>query len=218
MLVLVVIVVPFLPLLLSGNWRWWEAWVYAVIFILGFIVSRLLAARRHPDILVERAQFATHSNTQPWDKVLAPLTGIGSGVIPLVAGLEARWGSPPDFGLPIKLAALAVLLLGFLIASSALIENRFFSGVVRIQADRGHHVVSTGPYRWVRHPGYAGSLLAFLATPFLLDSPWALIPAAFVTAVLFYRTHLEDETLRKLLDGYRDYAARVRWRLVPGVW
>jgi len=107
---------------------------------------------------------------------------------------------------------------GYALGSYALIENAYFSGVVRIQADRGQHVVSSGPYRWLRHPGYAGTLLAYLATPFLLDSAWALLPALFLAAVLILRTRLEDQTLQAELDGYRDYAQRVRYRLLPGVW
>jgi protein-S-isoprenylcysteine O-methyltransferase Ste14 len=89
---------------------------------------------------------------------------------------------------------------------------------VRIQRERGHYVVNTGPYRWVRHPGYAGTLIWNLATPIWLESLWAILPAIVVCAVLVVRTHLEDATLREELDGYRDYASRVRYRLVPGVW
>ena len=97
-------------------------------------------------------------------------------------------------------------------------ENRFFSGMVRIQTERGHHVVSSGPYGWIRHPGYAGALLTYLATPFFLDSRWALLPAMFITIVLIIRTSLEDQTLQNELEGYRAYAERVRYRLMPGVW
>jgi protein-S-isoprenylcysteine O-methyltransferase Ste14 len=99
-----------------------------------------------------------------------------------------------------------------------LIENRFFSGVVRIQIDRGHHVISGGPYRWIRHPGYAGGLLTYLATPVFLDSVWAFLPALFITMVLVIRTTLEDRFLQDELDGYRDYVKRVHYRFLPGVW
>jgi protein-S-isoprenylcysteine O-methyltransferase Ste14 len=99
-----------------------------------------------------------------------------------------------------------------------LIENRFFSGMVRIQTDRGHRVVSSGPYRWIRHPGYAGALLTYLATPLLLDSSWAMIPAVLTAMLLLYRTRLEDATLRAELPGYSEYARRLRSRILPGVW
>ena len=212
------VVIPFLPLLITGRWDWWEAWIYAGIWILGAVGSRALAARRHPDLIVERSLFMRHKNEKPWDRILSPLVGLGGGLIPLVAGLEARFDPSFACGLPIKIVSLAVILAGYSLASYALIENRFFSALVRIQTDRGHRVVSSGPYRWLRHPGYAGALMSFWATPPWLDSWWAFIPAALVMAVLVIRTLLEDETLRKELDGYDDYARRVRYRLLPGVW
>lgn len=215
---LFVVVAPFLPLLISWQWDWWQAWVYAIVSIAGFAISRALAARRNPGLLAERARFLRHEDAKPWDKKLAPLVGLGGALVPLVAGLDARFGWSAGFSLPIELAALAVLLAGHALASYALIENAYFSGMVRIQTDRGQHVVSSGPYRWVRHPGYAGALLAYLATPLLLDSTWALLPAIFLTVVLIVRTRLEDRTLQAELPGYRDYAQRVRYRLLPGVW
>ena len=213
-----VVIVPFLPLLITWRWDWWEAWIYAGIWILGFAGSRALAARRHPDLLAERARFMQHENVKAWDRVLSTLVGLGSGVIPMVAGLDARFGSSFTFSLPVKMVSLAGILAGFAWASYALIENRFFSGVVRIQTDRGHQVVSSGPYRWVRHPGYAGGLVSFWATPFFLDSIWAFLPVAFVTIALVIRTHLEDKTLQNELAGYRDYVKQVHYRLLPGVW
>lgn len=213
-----VVVIQFLPLLISWRWGWWEAWAFALLGVLGFAISRALAARRHPDLLAERARVMRHENAKSWDKLLAPLIGAGGGLIPLVAGLDARLGWSPPFSAPVKLVALVVILAGYAWGSYAMAENRFFSGMVRIQTDRGHHVVSSGPYRWMRHPGYAGALLAYLATPLLLDSRWAFLPAAFITVSLIIRTALEDRALQDELEGYRDYAGRVRYRLVPGVW
>ena len=217
-MLLFVVVVPFLPLLISWRWDWWEAWVFAGICILGFAISRALAARLHPDLLAERAGFLQHADAKPWDKVLAPLVGLGGGLIPLVAGLDALFDWPPTFSLPVKILALATLLAGYALGSYALIENRFFSGMVRLQTERGQQVVSSGPYRWVRHPGYAGALWSYLAMPLFLDSGWAFLPAVFLTIVLVIRTSLEDRTLQDELAGYRAYARRVRYRLLPGVW
>jgi protein-S-isoprenylcysteine O-methyltransferase Ste14 len=118
----------------------------------------------------------------------------------------------------VKILALAIILAGYALGSYALIENRFFSGMVRIQTDRGHNVVSSGPYHWLRHPGYAGALLAYLATPFFLDSLWAFLPAVLLTILLVIRTALEDRTLQDELTGYREYAGLVRYRLLPGLW
>jgi protein-S-isoprenylcysteine O-methyltransferase Ste14 len=215
-LLIFVVVIPFLPLLIS--WDWWEAWVYAIIYILGFVLSRMLAARRHPDLLAERARFTQHEDAKPWDKWLAPSVGLGGGLIPLVAGLDALFVWSPTFSLPVKILALAIILAGYALGSYALIENRFFSGMVRIQTDRCHHVVSSGPYRWLRHPGYAGALLVYLATPFFLDSLWAFLPTVLLTILLVIRTALEDRTLQDELVGYREYAELVRYRLLPGVW
>jgi protein-S-isoprenylcysteine O-methyltransferase Ste14 len=217
-LLVFIVIVPFLPLLISWRWSWWEAWCYAVIGILGFAISRMLAARRNPDLLAERARFLQHEDAQPWDKLLAPLVGLGGGLIPLIAGLEARFGGSASFSLPAKLLSLAIILAGYALGSYALIENRFFSGMVRIQAERGHQVISIGPYGWVRHPGYAGALITYLVTPVFLDSPWAFLPVAFMTIVLVIRTGLEDRTLQDQLEGYREYARRVRFRLLPGIW
>jgi protein-S-isoprenylcysteine O-methyltransferase Ste14 len=215
---LLVVVVPFLPLLISARWHWWEAWVYAAVSILTFAISRMLAARRHPDLIAERARILQHEDMQHWDKQLAPLLGIGGGLVLLVAGLDARFGWSPTFSLGWKILSLAIILAGYVLGSYALIENRFFSGVVRLQTERGHQVVSSGPYRWMRHPGYAGALLSYLAMPVLLDSLWAYLPTIFTTIVLIVRARLEDGFLRDELDGYSDYARRVRYRLLPGVW
>jgi protein-S-isoprenylcysteine O-methyltransferase Ste14 len=213
-----IIGVPMLPLLISGRWDWWEARVYAILYIFGFAISRALAARRHPDLLAERARFLQYENAKPWDRLLAPAVGLGSGLIPLVAGLDARFGWSPSFSSPAKIIALAIFLAGFALGSYALIENRFFSGMMRIQTERGHRVVSSGPYRWMRHPGYAGALLAYLATPVFLDSTWAFLPAVLITVLLVIRTRLEDQALQEELEGYREYARQVRFRLMPGLW
>lgn len=217
-LLIVVVIVPLLPLLISGAWDWWEAWVYGVIGILGFVVSRALAAKRHPDILAERARSMEMKDAKPWDKFLAPVMALGSVIILIVAGLDKLFGWTSPFSLPVKLAALILILFGFVLGSWALMENRFFSGVVRIQTDRGHSVVTTGPYRFIRHPGYVGALLSYLAMPIFLDSLWAFIPTGLLVIVIFLRTDLEDRTLQAELPGYEEYAQKTKYRLFPGIW
>ena len=217
-MLLIVFGLPFLPLLITSRWDWWEAWLYAGISIVGFVVSRWLAARRNPGLLTERARFLRMPDAQPFDKVLAPLVGVGGGLLPLVAGVEARLDTSPGFSLALKGLALALILAGYVLASYALVANQFFSGMVRLQTDRGHHVVSSGPYRWIRHPGYAGAMITYLPTAILLDSTWAFVPATLIVIILIIRTGLEDQFLQAELDGYRAYAARVLHRLLPGVW
>jgi protein-S-isoprenylcysteine O-methyltransferase Ste14 len=218
-MVLFIILVPFLPLLISGQWDWWEGWVYALLLIGSFVLSRVLAARRHPDLLAERARFLQHADAKAFDRVLAPAIGLGSALILVVAGLDARLGWSRGFSAAAEAVALASIVAGLALGSYALIENRFFSGMVRIQFERGHQVVTGGPYRWIRHPGYLGALWVYLATPVFLDSQWALLPAVAFSAALVVRTALEDATLQQELPGYREYATqKTRHRLVPGLW
>ena len=213
-----IVLIPFLPLLISQRWGWWEAWVYAFAYIASFIASRVLVAKVHPDLIEERGKFLEHKNNQPWDNILAPLVGLGGNLIPLTAGLEAYYGELYPFNLVLKLVALALFLAGYAWGTYALLENRFFSGTVRLQSERGHHVISSGPYHVMRHPGYAGALLSFFATPIFLGSLWAFVPVLFFTVVVVIRTRLEDRFLQESLPGYTEYAQQVRWRLIPGIW
>ena len=217
-MVIVVIIAPFIPMIISSQWGWWQAWAYAVASILAFVVSRLIVARKHPDLIAERARFMQAKDTKPWDKILAPLLGLGSILILVVAGLDKYYGWSPASNLTVNWVALIGIVLGYGFSSWALIENRFFSGTVRIQTERGHHVVSTGPYRIVRHPGYAGGLLGYIFIPLLLDSLWAFIPAILLMVVMVTRTALEDKTLQAELPGYKEYAEKTRYRLFVWVW
>lgn len=217
-LAIVLLVVPLAPMIISGAWNWWEAWAYAVINILGFIISRVLAAHRNPDIITERARSMEMQDAKPWDKILSPALAFGALLILIVAGADKGFGWSAPFSLYAKIISLLVIVLGYVVGSWALIENKFFSGVVRIQTDRGHRVVTTGPYQIVRHPGYAGALWTYLAMPVLFDSLWAFIPAVLLIAILVLRTSLEDHTLQAELPGYADYTRRTRYRLFPGIW
>jgi protein-S-isoprenylcysteine O-methyltransferase Ste14 len=217
-LIIVVVIVPLLPVMISGDWNWWQGWAYAAANILSFVLSRLIVARVHPDLIRERARFMEAQDTKPWDKVLAPLLALGSVFGAVTAGFDHLYGWTRAFPLWVNIAALAVILIGYAFSSWALIVNRFFSGTVRIQTERGHHVVTDGPYRFVRHPGYAGGLLGFALIPLLLDSLWAFIPTVLLTGVLVLRTSLEDRTLQAELPGYAEYAQRTRYRLIPGIW
>jgi protein-S-isoprenylcysteine O-methyltransferase Ste14 len=217
-MVIVVVLAPFIPLIISGQWDWWQAWVYAVASILAFVLSRLLVARKHPDLIAERARFMDAKDTKPWDKVLAPLLGIGSILIVVVVGLDKYYEWSPPSTLTVNLVALLGIILGYGFSSWALIENRFFAGTVRIQTERGHHVISTGPYRIVRHPGYAGGLFGYLFIPLLLDSLWAWIPTILLAIVLIVRTALEDKTLQAELPGYKEFAGKTKYHLFPWIW
>jgi len=201
----------------SGRLDWWMAWVYLSVIIVAICVNAFFLIRRNPELIAERAQMK--KDTKGWDKILGSLYIITSiMVVLLIAGLDTRFGWSLQIPLTLQLIALAIGVLGFSFANWALVSNAFFSGTVRIQTERGHTVVSSGPYRFVRHPGYAGWTVFNIATPIILGSLWASVPAGLATLILIVRTELEDRTLKNELEGYRDYAARVRCRLVPGVW
>jgi protein-S-isoprenylcysteine O-methyltransferase Ste14 len=207
------------PFPIAGRWDWWGAWANGILLIVSFIVSRVILARVHPDLLAERGRFLAHKDMKPWDRLLAPIVGLfGFLATALVAALDLRFDWQPQVPFAIELTGLAIVLLGNLLASWALIANRFFSGVVRIQKERGHTVVDTGPYHYIRHPGYLGGVISDLAIPLLFGSYWALIPALLTVAALFLRTALEDRTLQNELPGYAEYAQKTRYRLIPGVW
>jgi protein-S-isoprenylcysteine O-methyltransferase Ste14 len=136
----------------------------------------------------------------------------------IVAGLDHRFGWTPEFPLWLIVPGFLLILIGYAFAAWALAENRFFSSVVRIQVDRGHVVCDSGPYRVVRHPGYAGNILPLFGIVLALGSLWTLIPAAVALIITVIRTILEDQTLQDELPGYREYARRVRFRLIPGIY
>ncbi len=205
--------------LAAGTLAWPMGWVYVALTLCATLASRLLVLRRQPDLLRERAGYAAKQDAKPWDKWLVQCVAlIGPMVTQVVAGLNYRFGWPPALPLWLALAGLALVVAGWTLGTWAMVVNRFFSAVVRIQTDRGHTVVDAGPYRWVRHPAYAGGVIANLGAPLLLGSAWALIPGALTAALTVLRTALEDRTLRAELPGYAAYAGRTRWRLLPGVW
>ena len=211
--------IPLILLLCGGDFSWWQAWVYSVLIFLSGIGGRFLAEKRHPGILVERAISEKTMNAKPWDKVLSPLMAI-SLTFPLVivAGLDHRNGWTPLFPTWLNVLGLVLIAIGYAFAAWALIENRFFSSTVRIQTERGHSLCDSGPYRIVRHPGYAGNLLALAGIIMGLNSIWTLIPAVAALVIAVMRTKLEDKTLHEELPGYRDYARRVHYRLFPGIY
>ena len=137
---------------------------------------------------------------------------------PVVAGLDAGRVGRPSLSWAWFALGLAVLVPATVFATWAMLENEHFEQLVRIQTDRGHRVVSTGPYRFVRHPGYLGAIVGAFVTPLMLGSVWTFVPAGLIAALFVVRTQLEDRTLRRELAGYAEYAQRTRFRLVPGIW
>ena len=218
-LVLAYLLIPLILFICGGEFGWWQAWLYAMLILVTGIGGRMWAEKRHPGLTAERQNIENIQNAKAWDKVLAPLMAV-SVVFPMVivAGLDHRYNWSPEFPLWLIVIGFIFILLGYTFAAWALAENRFFSSVVRIQTDRGHVVCDSGPYRFVRHPGYAGNILALFGIVLALGSVWTLIPAAVASIISVVRTVLEDQTLQDELTGYGDYARRVRYRLIPGIY
>jgi len=198
----------------AGRFDWPMAWALlcaiVVVAVCGFAAldPELIAERSKPTPGFDRA-----------DAVLASISGLALIFIPLqVAGIDVGRLQVPHFPIEVRIAALGIFLLGNLFSIWAAHCNRFFSDFVRIQHERGHHVVSNGPYAHLRHPGYAGGIAAYLAVPVALGSAWALLPALVGAALLVARAAREDRMLHAKLAGYCAYAARVRYRLLPGIW
>jgi protein-S-isoprenylcysteine O-methyltransferase Ste14 len=216
--ILTYLLIPLVLLICGGDFGWWQAWIFSVLIVAAGIGGRIWAENRHPGILIERAAGETAEDVKSWDKVLAPLMAISlSFPLVIVAGLDHRHEWSPEFTIGLNIFGLILVLIGYAMASWALAENRFFSGVVRIQKDRGHAVCDSGPYRIVRHPGYAGNVLSLVGIVLALGSVWTIIPVGAALVVTVIRTALEDRTLQEELPGYRDYARRVRSRLLPGI-
>jgi protein-S-isoprenylcysteine O-methyltransferase Ste14 len=213
------VVLPAMLFVLGGTLDWPMAWVYMILLVSSTVGSRLVVWRQNPDTLRERAQFTAAEGTRAWDRTLVMIVGFyGPLATVIVAGLDQRWGWSvliPEAGQYLAASAMAA---GFGLGVWAMVTNRFFSAVARIQEDRGQQVVTSGPYRFVRHPSYAGVIVAALALPLMLDAVWALIPALSVAVALVVRTALEDRMLTTELDGYQEYAQQTRYRLIPGLW
>lgn len=210
---------PVILFLCAGTVRWPMGWVYVLLSLAAVVVSRLIVRKKNPDTLRERARFTTAEGIKPWDRILSTFVGIlGPLLMVIVAGLDHRFDWPPAIPAWGQILAAVVTAGGYAVAAWAMVANRYFSAVARIQQDREQQVVSGGPYRFVRHPAYASAVLTALTVPVMLDALWALVPALAMEVALVIRTRLEDRMLRQELAGYEGYAARTRYRLIPGVW
>lgn len=206
-----------LLMLTAGRWDWVWGWVMVVIFVVAATIQVLLLLPTNPALLAERSKGLREQGAPLWDQII---TSFAVGILPIaswiVAALHVRFDWTPVMPLALHVAGAIGFILGWMLILWATYSNRFFTTTVRIQKD--HAVQTGGPYRYVRHPGYAAAILYSLATPFLLGSWWALLPMLFAIPLLVVRTALEDKLLNEQLAGYNEYAARVRYRLVPGVW
>ena len=201
----------------AGTFYWPEAWVYIVIQF-GWSAALTVWLWSHdPELLKDRLKF-TKKSAKGWDKVLTFVSMpfyILYLVIPGFDAVRYQWSHVPVWA---KVACFILLAGSFLWISWIMKENTFLSRFVEIQEERGHKVINTGPYRFIRHPMYIGATILLLSLPVALGSLYALIPTAFCVIFIIIRTVLEDKTLHKELEGYVEYAKKTKYRLIPGIW
>lgn len=210
------IVVAVLLMSTAGRWNWGLGWAVVALYLLWVAANALLIMPRNPALLAERAN--RRMGDRRWDNIILGLFGISALAKYIVAGLDARYIWSPTVPLVISLVALAIAALGYGLVTWSMVVNAYFALVSRIQEDRAQRVVTTGPYQYIRHPGYIGSILFDLVTPLALGSLWALIPGVISALLILIRTALEDRMLQQELSGYEEYTQTTPYRLIPGVW
>jgi protein-S-isoprenylcysteine O-methyltransferase Ste14 len=201
----------------AGTLNWVRGWVYVALNGGGMAAVGILLRRFNPELLEARMRWR-RKDTKPFDRIFmavyAPLAYLQN----VVAGVDAvryRWSSVP---VEWAYVGAALLFLGYVLVARVMVVNQHAETTVRIQKDRGHTVVSAGPYRWVRHPMYVGMMLMHLGAPLILGSLWALALTGVIVPLVVWRTALEDRTLQRELEGYREYASKTPYRLVPNLW
>jgi protein-S-isoprenylcysteine O-methyltransferase Ste14 len=200
----------------AGRISWLWAWVFLGISLLSVFINSAFLLRTSPETVAERGR---PKEMMKWDKVVSGCWSLAQYLLlPLAAGLDLRFAWTGGLGYVWNTSGAILYAAGLGLFGWAMIANAYFSTVVRIQSERGHTVCRTGPYRYVRHPGYLGAVLQAIGSAILLGSLWALIPAAAASVLMVVRTSLEDKVLRTDLTGYAEYVQQVKYRLLPGIW
>ncbi|MCP4007779.1 MAG: isoprenylcysteine carboxylmethyltransferase family protein [bacterium] len=203
--------------LMAPRLEWTLGWIYVGIIVATYIVNLVCVLLWNPELIRRRARLGAGKGTKSWDVVWLLLFGPAVIAVYIVAVQDLRSGEASAPGVE-WLLGLAFFVPGWALAIWSMVVNPFFEKTVRIQTEQGHHVIDTGPYAYMRHPGYVGFAAWMISTPLMLGSTSSFVPAMLAVLLLVIRTALEDRTLRAELPGYAEYAARVRFRLVPGVW
>lgn len=203
--------------LTAGRLNWLGGWAFFGLNLCTQLLSALILIPRQPELLAERSQIP--QGTKDWDQFFAPAIMIfGTITVIVTAGLDARFGWSKPLNTGFWWISFGIAFASQVFVLWAMASNAFFATTVRIQDDRGHRVTSSGPYKIMRHPGYAGSVIYTLVIPLVLGSLWTFIPSVLTTILLVVRTFLEDRTLQAELPGYQDYTSRTPYRLFPGIW
>jgi protein-S-isoprenylcysteine O-methyltransferase Ste14 len=210
----IVLALLFIP---AGRLDWWAAWVFIAAYFATVFIGVAFLQRKDPELVRERQQ--VKEDVKTWDKVITLLFSLI--FIPLtliIAGIDQRFGWSVPFPIMIQILALIIGLLCFALVFWGMATNTHFESYVRIQDDRAHKPITSGPYKYVRHPGYVGMAFSALMIPLILGSWWGLIPGGIAATLIIIRTALEDKTLQLELPGYAEYAKQTRYRLIPGIW
>ena len=207
-------------MLFLSSWRldWVMAWVYVGTFALVLTAMTVYQELSNPELVEERSELTPREGVQTWDVVLSAVVRVSLLGSYVVAGLDVRFGWKPEIPLAVQIATFAFGLLGAGLIAWAMAANRYAAVYARIQQERGHVVATTGPYRFVRHPFYVGTITFSLTIPLVLGSSWALILGGLAALLFIVKAAAEDRMLREGLEGYREYTERVRYRLLPRVW
>lgn len=200
----------------AGRVVWPRAWAYLGVVLLGELLTAAILAAVNPVLLERRGRMGP--GVKSYDRVFLAIWLVLAFAAPLVAGLDVGRNGDARVPLAGMYVGLVVMMLAYLLGAWAMAVNPHFELLVRIQTDRGHRVISSGPYRIVRHPGYLAAIVGALTAPLILGSLWAFAPVAAAALLFTVRAALEDRTLREELAGYREYASRTRHRLLPGIW
>ena len=211
-----VVVLTFLMFAAAGTILWLPAWIYFAILVLSTMLPFYGPLQFDPGLIEER--MSSRPDAKKWDRAFVALIAVFTPAELILPGLDHRWQWSTPLPGWMMWAGTAGVAAGTAGLVWAMWTNRFFSVVIRIQRDRGHQVVTDGPYRWVRHPGYLAWMLQSLSLPLLFCSVWTFLPVGLMVVMFFVRTALEDRVLMGELPGYKEYAQRVKTKLVPGIW
>ncbi len=209
MALLIMGVMFFLP---AGTFNYWEAWIYLLVISVPLVFTVRYLYKRDPELLKRRMRTRETQKTQKWVIALSLFFFVPAFILP---GFDKRfgWSNVPS---AVVIIADVMVLLGYLIVSFVFRANTYASRVVEVE--KGQKVISTGPYAVVRHPMYSGVTIYYTFSPLALGSHWAVLPALLMIPLLVFRIKGEEQELAANLPGYKEYMAKTKYRLVPGIW